>query len=168
MMHSELQCSRGIGKSLLVHIITGQPIICEWWGGRCSQMNRNGVPKEPEGQKCPGRPDILQERNLTGTGANPPCVLKDEQQGRWPVWLSKELCLGLKKKKRVDDLWEKRSRQLRTTKTLRDYAEKIRRTKALKIQSDNNKKSFYKYIRNRRRAKGTIYPLLDVKHGDKG
>jgi len=43
-MHPESQGSCATGKSLLlVHISTGQAIICEWWGGRCSETEGKSV-----------------------------------------------------------------------------------------------------------------------------
>ncbi|GAB0179913.1 hypothetical protein GRJ2_000456600 [Grus japonensis] len=60
----------------------------------------------PEGQRSPGRLDILQEGNLKGTAAGCPHVLKDGQRGRRPAWLNRELWLEVRKK-RVYDLWKK-------------------------------------------------------------
>ncbi|KAK4826152.1 hypothetical protein QYF61_005725 [Mycteria americana] len=89
-------------------------------------------------------------------------------QGRRPAWLNRQLWLELRKKRRVYDLWKKgQATQEDYKAVVRLCREKIRRAKAqlelnLATAIKNNKKCFYKYISNKRRAKANLHPLLDV------
>ncbi|KAK4827592.1 LOW QUALITY PROTEIN: hypothetical protein QYF61_019494 [Mycteria americana] len=88
-------------------------------------------------------------------------------QGRKPAWLNRELWLELRKKRRVYDLWKKgQATQEDYKAVMRLSREKIRRAKAqLELNLASycyNKKRFYKYIHNKRRAKENLHPLLDV------
>ncbi|KAK4816300.1 hypothetical protein QYF61_014598 [Mycteria americana] len=73
-------------------------------------------------------------------------------QGRRPAWLTRELWLELRKKKRFYDLWKKgQATQEDYKDVVRLCREKIRRTKAqlelnLATAIKDNKKCFYKYI----------------------
>ncbi|KAK4815341.1 hypothetical protein QYF61_000173 [Mycteria americana] len=122
----------------------------------------------PGRQRSPGRLGILQEGKLKGAGADFHHVPKDELQGRRLAWLNRELWLELRKKKRVYNLWKKGQATLEGYKdVMRLCMEKIRRAKAqlelnLATAIENNKKCFYKYISNKKRAKENLHPLLDV------
>ncbi|KFQ27211.1 hypothetical protein N332_12830, partial [Mesitornis unicolor] len=97
-----------------------------------------------------------------------PVCWKKSQQGRRLTWLNRELCLELRKKKRVYDLWKKgQASQEEYRATVRLCREKIRRAKEqleLNLASavKDNKKGFYKYTGNKRRAKESLPPLVDV------
>jgi len=76
--------------------------------------------------------------------------------------------LGLRKKRRVYHLWRKGQA---TQEYYRDlvtlYREEIRKAKAqlelrLAIVVRDDKKCFYKYINNKKRAKESLHPLLDA------
>ncbi|KAK4824994.1 hypothetical protein QYF61_022520 [Mycteria americana] len=88
------------------------------------------------------------------------------QQGRRLAWLNRELWLELRKKRRVYDLWKKgQATQEDYRDVMRLCREKIRRAKAqlelnLATAVKDNKKCFYKYISNRRRAKENLHPSL--------
>ncbi|KAK4818458.1 hypothetical protein QYF61_013664 [Mycteria americana] len=79
-------------------------------------------------------------------------------QGRRPTWLNRELWLELRKKRRVHDLWKKGQATREDYKdVVRLCREKIRSAKAqlelsLATTIKDNKKCFYKYINNKRRA----------------
>ena len=89
-------------------------------------------------------------------------------QGRRLTWLNRELFLELRKKKRVYDLWKKeQATQEDYKEVMRLRRENIRRAKAqLELNVANaikdDKKYFYKYIRNKRRAKENLHPSLDA------
>ncbi|KAK4806228.1 hypothetical protein QYF61_013372 [Mycteria americana] len=74
-----------------------------------------------------------------------------------------------RKKKRVYDLWKKgQATQEDYKDVVRLGREKIRRAKAklelnLATEVKDNKKSFYKYTHNKRRAKENLHPLLDAR-----
>ncbi|KAK4831851.1 hypothetical protein QYF61_019679 [Mycteria americana] len=92
---------------------------------------------------------------------------KTRRQGRRPAWLTRELWLEFRKKRRVYALWKK------GWATQEDYKgvarlcrEKIRRAKAelelnLAAAVKDNKKHFFKYISSKRRAKENLQPLVD-------
>ncbi|KAK4826466.1 LOW QUALITY PROTEIN: hypothetical protein QYF61_009193 [Mycteria americana] len=94
-----------------------------------------------------------------------PRCRKTSRQGRRPAWLTRELWLELRRKRRVYDLWKK------GWATQEDYKgvarlcrEKIRRAKAelelnLAAAVKDNKKHFFKYISSKRRAKENLQPL---------
>ncbi|KAK4823319.1 hypothetical protein QYF61_000921 [Mycteria americana] len=93
-----------------------------------------------------------------------PRCRKMSRQGRRLAWLTRELWLELRKKRRVYDLWKK------GRATQEDYKGvarlKIRRAKAelelnLAAAVKDNKKHFFKYISSKRRAKENLHPLLD-------
>ncbi|KAK4810586.1 hypothetical protein QYF61_007323 [Mycteria americana] len=88
--------------------------------------------------------------------------------GRRLARLNRELWLELRKKRRVYDLWkEGQATQEEYKDVVRLCNEKIRRAKAqqelnLATSIKDNKKCFYKYINNKRRAKENLQPLLDA------
>ncbi|KAK4830600.1 hypothetical protein QYF61_012026 [Mycteria americana] len=96
-----------------------------------------------------------------------PRCRKTSQWGRRLAWLTRELWLELRKKRRVYDLWEK------GRATQEDYKgvawlcrEKTRRAKAelelsLAATVKDNKKHFFKYISSKRRGKENLQPLVD-------
>ncbi|KAK4831679.1 hypothetical protein QYF61_018676 [Mycteria americana] len=91
-----------------------------------------------------------------------PRCQKTSRQGRRPAWLTRELWLELRKKRRVYDLWKKgRATQEDYKGVARLCREKIRRAKAelelnLAAAVKDNKKHFFKYI-----AKENLQPLVD-------
>jgi len=99
--------------------------------------------------------------------AGPMCQ-KLSQRGRRLAWLNRELWLELRKKGRVYELWEKEQATQEDHKDdVRLHREKIRRPKArlelsLATVVKDNKKWFYRYINNKRRAKENLDPLSDV------
>ncbi|GAB0204509.1 mitochondrial enolase superfamily member 1 [Grus japonensis] len=88
--------------------------------------------------------------------------------GRRPAWLNRELWLGLREKRRVYHSWKKGQATHEEYKDLvRSCRDKIRKAKAqlefnLATVVRDNKKCFYKYINNKRRAKENLHPLLDA------
>ncbi|KAM9590852.1 uncharacterized protein ACIBXB_005900 [Morphnus guianensis] len=97
-----------------------------------------------------------------------PMCGKTNHWRRRPVWLNRELLLGLRKKRRVYHLWKKRQATQEEYRDLvRSCREEIRKAKAqlelnLATVVRDNKKCFYKYINNKKRAKENIHPLLDA------
>ncbi|KAK4810854.1 hypothetical protein QYF61_008826 [Mycteria americana] len=97
-----------------------------------------------------------------------PMCRKTSRRGRRPAWLNRELWLELRKNRRVYDLWKKvQATQEDHKDVVRLCREEIRRAKAqlelnLATAVKDNKKCFYKYINNRRRAKENLHPLLDA------
>ncbi|KAK4818253.1 hypothetical protein QYF61_009428 [Mycteria americana] len=89
------------------------------------------------------------------------------RQGRRPAWLTRELWLELRRKRRVYDLWKKAQATQEDYKGVaRLCREKIRRAKAelelsLAAAVKENKKHFFKYISSKRRAKENLQPLVD-------
>ncbi|KAF1431540.1 hypothetical protein FQV24_0014484, partial [Spheniscus mendiculus] len=97
-----------------------------------------------------------------------PVCHKKNGWGRRPAWLNRELLLGLRKKRRVYHLWKKgQATQEGYRDLVRSCREDIRKAKA-QIQCNltavvkDNKKSFYKYINDKKRAKENLHPLLDA------
>ncbi|KAK4810509.1 hypothetical protein QYF61_004289 [Mycteria americana] len=96
-----------------------------------------------------------------------PRCRKTSWQGRRPAWLTRELWLELRKKRRVYDLWKKGQATQEDYKGVaRLCREKIRRAKAelelnLAAAVKDNKKHFFKYISSKRRAKENLQPLVD-------
>jgi len=94
---------------------------------------------------------------------------KTNWQGRQPAWLKKEILLGLRKKRRVYHLWKKGQVTPEEYRGLiRSCREEMRKAKAqlelrLATVVRDNKKCFYKYINNKKRAKENLHPLLDVR-----
>ncbi|KAK4823927.1 hypothetical protein QYF61_008313 [Mycteria americana] len=97
-----------------------------------------------------------------------PRCRKTSWRGRRPAWLTRELWLKLRKKRRVYDLWKKgRATQEDSKGAARLCREKIRRAKAelelnLAAAVKDNKKHFFKYISTKRRAKENLQPLVDA------
>ncbi|KAK4816377.1 hypothetical protein QYF61_016281 [Mycteria americana] len=96
-----------------------------------------------------------------------PRCRKTSRRGRRLAWLTRELWLELRKKRRVYDLWKKgRATQEDYKGVARLCREKIRRAKAelelsLAAAVRDNKKHFFKYISSKRRAKENLQPLVD-------
>ncbi|KAK4815580.1 hypothetical protein QYF61_004097 [Mycteria americana] len=96
-----------------------------------------------------------------------PRCRRTSQRGRRPAWLTRELWLELRRKRRVYDLWKKgRATQEDYKGVARLCREKIRRAKAelelnLAAAVKDNKKHFFKYISSKRRAKENLQPLVD-------
>jgi len=88
---------------------------------------------------------------------------------RRPAWLNRELFLGLRKKRRVYHLWKKgQATQEEYRGLVRSCREEIRKAKAelelwLSTVVRDNKKGSDKYINNKKRAKESLHPLLDVR-----
>ncbi|KAF1484442.1 hypothetical protein FQV17_0012354, partial [Megadyptes antipodes antipodes] len=97
-----------------------------------------------------------------------PVCRKKNGWGRRPAWLNGELLLGLRKKRRVYRLWKKgQATQEEYRDLVRSCREEMRKAKAqlernLAAVVKDNKKSFYKYISDKKRAKENLHPLLDV------
>ncbi|PKU29972.1 hypothetical protein llap_19725 [Limosa lapponica baueri] len=96
-----------------------------------------------------------------------PMHRKIKGRGKCLAWLNKELLMGLMKEKRVYHLWKKGQATQEYRDLVRLYREKIRKAKAqldLNLATDirDNKKSFYKYINNKKRARENLHPLLDA------
>ncbi|KAK4811142.1 LOW QUALITY PROTEIN: hypothetical protein QYF61_019773 [Mycteria americana] len=96
-----------------------------------------------------------------------PMCRKTSRRGRL-AWLNRGLWLECRKKRRVYDLWKKgQATQEDYKDVVRLCREKIRRAKAqlefnLATAIKDNKKCFYKYIHNKRRAKENLHLLLDA------
>ncbi|KAK4832451.1 hypothetical protein QYF61_023175 [Mycteria americana] len=96
-----------------------------------------------------------------------PRCRKTSWQGRRLAWLTRELWLELRKKRRVYDLWKKGQATQEDYKGVaRLCREKIRRAKAelelnLAAAVKDNKNHFFKYISSKRRAKENLQPLVD-------
>ncbi|KAK4830064.1 hypothetical protein QYF61_008402 [Mycteria americana] len=96
-----------------------------------------------------------------------PRCRKTSQWGRRLAWLTRELWLELRKKRRVYDLWKKGQATQEDYKGVaRLCREKIRSAKAelelnLAAAVKDNKKHFFKYISSKRRAKENLQPLVD-------
>jgi len=88
--------------------------------------------------------------------------------GRQQAWLNRELLLGLRRKRRVYHFWKQEQvTQEEYRDLIRLSREKIRKAKAhlelsLATVVRDNKKCFYKYINNKKRAKENLHPLLDA------
>ncbi|KAK4813319.1 hypothetical protein QYF61_026482 [Mycteria americana] len=97
-----------------------------------------------------------------------PRCRKTSRRGRRPAWLTRELWLELRRKRRVYDLWKNgRATQEDYKGVARLCREKTRRAKAelelsLAAAIKDNKKHFFKYISSKRRAKENLQPLVDV------
>ncbi|KAF1676790.1 hypothetical protein FQV07_0001317, partial [Pygoscelis papua] len=85
-----------------------------------------------------------------------------------PAWLNGEILLGLRKKRRFYRLWKKgQATQEEYRDLIRSCREEMRKAKAqlernLAAVVKDNKKSFYKYINDKKRAKENLHPLLDA------
>ncbi|KAF1505046.1 hypothetical protein FQV18_0002366, partial [Eudyptula minor novaehollandiae] len=97
-----------------------------------------------------------------------PVCRKKNRWGRRPAWLNGELLQGLRKKRRVYRLWKKgQATQGEYRDLVRSCREEMRKAKAqlehnLAAAVRDNKKSFYKYINDKKRAKENLHPLLDA------
>ena len=96
-----------------------------------------------------------------------PMCCKVNQQGRRPACLNRELLLGLRKKG-GSTTYGRKGRRLKYRGLVRLCREEIRKAKAqleLKLATviRDNKKCFYKYINNKKNAKESLHPLLDVR-----
>ncbi|KAK4831120.1 hypothetical protein QYF61_015423 [Mycteria americana] len=96
-----------------------------------------------------------------------PRCRKTSRRGRRPAWVTRELWLELRKKRRVHDLWKKGQVTQEDYKGVaRLCRKKIRKAKAelelnLAAAVKDNKKHFFKYISSKRRAKENLQPLVD-------
>uniref|UniRef100_A0A8B9C3Y3 Reverse transcriptase domain-containing protein n=1 Tax=Anser brachyrhynchus TaxID=132585 RepID=A0A8B9C3Y3_9AVES len=111
---------------------------------------------------------LLKKEILMAQERSVPTCPKMSRRGTRPAWLSRELWLELRRKRRVYNLW-KRGRA--TQEDYKDVArlcrDKIRKSKAhlelnLATAVKDNKKRFYKYINTKRRTKENLHPLLDA------
>ncbi|KAF1606038.1 UNVERIFIED_CONTAM: hypothetical protein FQV16_0004848, partial [Eudyptes robustus] len=97
-----------------------------------------------------------------------PIRCKKNGRGRRPAWLNRELLLGLRRKRRVYHLWKKgQATQEEYRDLVRSCREKVRKAKAqlernLAAVIRDNKKCFYKYINDKKRAKENLHPSLDA------
>ncbi|KFW71518.1 hypothetical protein AS28_08898, partial [Pygoscelis adeliae] len=97
-----------------------------------------------------------------------PLRRKKNGRRRRPAWLNGELLLGLRKKRRVYRLWKKgQATQEEYRDLVRSCREEMRKAKAqlernLAAVVKDNKKSFYKYINDKKRARENLHPLLDA------
>ncbi|KAF1478004.1 putative RNA-directed DNA polymerase from transposon X-element, partial [Eudyptula minor novaehollandiae] len=97
-----------------------------------------------------------------------PVCRKKNGWGRRPAWLNGEILQGLRKKRRVYRLWKKgQATQGEYRDLVRSCRKEMRKAKAqlehnLAAVVKDNKKSFYKYINDKKRAKETLHPLLDA------
>ncbi|GAB0201721.1 mitochondrial enolase superfamily member 1 [Grus japonensis] len=97
-----------------------------------------------------------------------PVCRKTKRRGRRLAWLKRELLLGLREKRRVYHSWKKQQATQEEYRDLvRSCRDKSRKAKAqlqLNLATDvrDNKKCFYKYINNKKRAKENLHPLLDA------
>ncbi|KAK4823577.1 LOW QUALITY PROTEIN: hypothetical protein QYF61_003581 [Mycteria americana] len=114
---------------------------------------------------------VAWEAALMGKGVQEGWTFFKEEtsrRGRRPAWLTRELWLKLRKKRRVYGLWKKgRATQEDYKGVARLCREKIRRAKAelelnLAVAVKDNKKHFFKYISSKRRAKENLQPLVDA------
>ena len=99
--------------------------------------------------------------------AVPECC-KASRRGRRPVWMSQELLLRLREKKRVYVLWKKGQATWGdykgVAKVCREEVRKAKTQLELRLSTavKDNKKSFYKYINGQRRTKDISHPILDA------
>ncbi|KAK4828839.1 hypothetical protein QYF61_000896 [Mycteria americana] len=108
---------------------------------------------------------LFKEEVLKAQERAVPRCRKMSRQGRRPAWLTRELWLELRKKRRVCDLWKKGQATQENYKGVARL-EKIRRAKTelelnLAAAVKDNKKHFFKYISSKRRAKENLQPLVD-------
>jgi len=97
-----------------------------------------------------------------------PTCRKTNRRGRQSAWLNRERLLGLRQKRRVYHLWKKgQQTQEQYRGLVRVSKEEIRKAKAqlelrLTTAVRDNKKCFYKYFDNEKRAKENLHPLFDA------
>ncbi|KAF1544809.1 hypothetical protein FQV19_0013932, partial [Eudyptula minor] len=93
---------------------------------------------------------------------------KKNGRGRRRAWLNGKLLLGLRKKRRVYCLWKKgQATQEEYRDLVRSCREEMRKAKAqlehnLAAVIKDDKKCFYKYINDKKRAKENLHPFLDA------
>ncbi|KAF1648163.1 putative RNA-directed DNA polymerase from transposon X-element, partial [Eudyptes chrysocome] len=111
---------------------------------------------------------IFKKEVLKAQEQSVPVCRKKNRWGRRPAWLNREFLLGLRKKRRVYCLWKKgQVTQGEYRDLVRSCREKMRKAKAQLERNQaavvkDNKKSFYKYVNDKKRAKETLHPLLDA------
>ncbi|KAF1484195.1 hypothetical protein FQV17_0002995, partial [Megadyptes antipodes antipodes] len=111
---------------------------------------------------------IFKKEVLKAQEQDVPIRHKKNGWGRRPAWLNRELLQGLRKKRRVYHLWKKgKATQGEYRDLVRSCREEMRKAKAqlehnLAAVVKDNKKSFYKYISDKKRAKENLHPLLDA------
>jgi len=124
--------------------------------------------ESPEGQSGPGRLDFLQGGSLKDTGAGCPHVPQDKLAGKMTGLAEQGALAGTQEKRRLYHLWKKgQATQEEYRGLIRTCREEIRKAKAqlelrLATVVRDNKKCFYKYINNQKRAKENLHPLLDA------
>ncbi|NXP18553.1 RTXE polymerase, partial [Scytalopus superciliaris] len=97
-----------------------------------------------------------------------PVCRKASQWGRRPAWLNSEILKEIREKKKVYQLWKKGLATYEEFKKItRSCRRNIRETKVqfevnLANSVRDNKKSFYKYVNNKRRGKANLHSLLDL------
>jgi len=98
-----------------------------------------------------------------------PMCRKTNRRGRPPAWLSREFVLGPREKRSVYHLWKNGQATPEEHRGLiRSCREEIRKAKAqlelrLATVVRDDKKCFYKYINNKKKAKASLHPLLDAR-----
>ncbi|KAF1444227.1 hypothetical protein FQV21_0013191, partial [Spheniscus demersus] len=111
---------------------------------------------------------IFKKEVLKAQEQDVPVCRKKNGWGRRSAWLNGELLQGLRKKRRVYHLWKKgQATQGEYRDLVRSCREEMRKAKAqlernLAAVVKDNKKSFYKYINDKKRAKENLHPLLDA------
>lgn len=96
--------------------------------GLFRRMIESPLGSSPEGQRGPGRLNILQEGNLQGTRIGCPHVLKDELVGKRLGWLNREIWLELREEKSIYHIWKKGQEDYENVGRL--CRKKVRRAKA--------------------------------------
>ncbi|KFR04113.1 hypothetical protein Y956_00814, partial [Nipponia nippon] len=95
-----------------------------------------------------------------------PLCKKSGRARRKPVWLSKDLLLNLRCKKEVHSQWKQGTwgEYREMARTCRYGIRKAKAQMEQKLARDvkNNKKGFYKYIRQKRKAKESVTALIDM------
>jgi len=95
-------------------------------------------------------------------------VLQDRPAGKTTGLAEQGDFAGAQEKRRIYHLWKKgQATQEEYRGLIRSCREEIRKAKAqlelrLATVVRDNKKCFYKYINNKKRAKENLHPLLDV------
>ncbi|XP_064908670.1 uncharacterized protein LOC135578557 [Columba livia] len=96
-----------------------------------------------------------------------PVCRKASWRGRQPAWLNREILNEIRNKKRLYRLWKK---GLATYEEFMEIARSCRKNiRETKVQFEvnlansvrDNKKSFFKYVNNKRRGKENLHSLLD-------
>ncbi|KFW61745.1 hypothetical protein AS28_00352, partial [Pygoscelis adeliae] len=132
--------------------------------------------KAPEGRGAQESWVMFKDHLLQAQERCIPTKRKSGKNARRPAWMNKELLDKLKhkkeayrgKKRRVYRLWKKgQATQEEYRDLVRSCREEMRKAKAqlernLAAVVKDNKKSFYKYINDKKRARENLHPLLDV------